>query len=263
MVANGLLHRQYRGVFSVGHQRLPRHGRLWAADLAGGPAAALAFHTAGDLLELGISSPTPHVLVFGGQIRPQPGLIIHRSRGISRDELQSTDGHRHTTTSRTLLDLASALPAHRIDDLLDAAVRRKLLDRVAMLASFDARPTAAGTRALRLAIDRLNENAGKSRSRLERKSEALCTRFGIPLPRINHMVEGFEVDMSWIDSRLVVEVDGGEFHCTPADLLADQLKDEALAAAGYPVHRIDGVDISRWPAKTARTIATLRARYPA
>jgi very-short-patch-repair endonuclease len=57
----------------------------------------------------------------------------------------------------------------------------------------------------------------------------------LPQPRTNAIVEGVEVDAFWASRRLIVELDGWQFHRTRADFERDREKRTALEAAGYRV----------------------------
>ena len=51
-----------------------------------------------------------------------------------------------------------------------------------------------------------------TRSPLERKFLQLCRRHRIPPPKVNVPVGRFVVDFLWLERRLIVEVDGYEYH---------------------------------------------------
>jgi very-short-patch-repair endonuclease len=55
---------------------------------------------------------------------------------------------------------------------------------------------------------------------------------------VNGVLLGFEVDFHWPGRRLVVEVDGYEFHHTRAAFEQDRARDGALHAAGHTVLRL-------------------------
>ena len=76
-----------------------------------------------------------------------------------------------------------------------------------------------------------------ARSLLEELFLELCERNELPLPSLNVTVEGFLVDALWSAPRLVVEVDGGQAHATPARMTRDRERDLDLRRAGYTVHR--------------------------
>jgi very-short-patch-repair endonuclease len=68
---------------------------------------------------------------------------------------------------------------------------------------------------------------------------------------------GFEVDALWPHQRLVVELDGYEFHRTRAAFERDRARDAALQLAGYRVLRVTSRRLAGEPAAVAETIRSL------
>jgi very-short-patch-repair endonuclease len=77
----------------------------------------------------------------------------------------------------------------------------------------------------------------QTRSDLERRFADLCRDAGLPPPAVNTWVGGFEVDALWPAQRLIVELDGYEFHRTRAAFERDRARDGELQLAGYRVLR--------------------------
>ena len=77
-----------------------------------------------------------------------------------------------------------------------------------------------------------------TRSDLERRFLRLCRDAGLPRPAVNVPVAGVEVDFLWPEARLVVELDGFEFHRERAAFERDRRRDAILQRAGYRVLRI-------------------------
>jgi hypothetical protein len=65
----------------------------------------------------------------------------------------------------------------------------------------------------------------------------LCREFGLPLPQVNVLAEGFEIDFLWPAQRLVVEADSYRYHRDRPSFENDHQRTVALTAAGYEVHR--------------------------
>jgi hypothetical protein len=87
-----------------------------------------------------------------------------------------------------------------------------------------------------------------------------CEKYGIPLPELNVRVLRFKVDALWRDRRLIVEVDSGEAHGTPARMESDRNRDLALRAAGYRVVRYTWHQLSGQPRRVATDLLTQRDR---
>jgi very-short-patch-repair endonuclease len=96
-----------------------------------------------------------------------------------------------------------------------------------------------------------------TRSALERKFLRLCRRHRIPAPRVNVRAGNFLVDFLWPESRLIVEVDGYEFHRDRASFEADRARDAALTSQGYRVLRFTYRQVAGDSARVAATIRKL------
>ena len=69
---------------------------------------------------------------------------------------------------------------------------------------------------------------------------------GRPVPRLNRRVAGEEADLSWLEFRLIVEIDGGPFHL---DVGEDARKQAVWEAAGWTVRRISSDDVYEAPSR--------------
>ena len=94
------------------------------------------------------------------------------------------------------------------------------------------------------------------------RNEALIRRkAGLPRPRTNVKVRGYEVDMHWPEQRLVVEFDGWAYHSTRAAFERDRLRDAELQLAGERVLRVTHRQLAvpeRLVARFAAALATER-----
>jgi very-short-patch-repair endonuclease len=96
-----------------------------------------------------------------------------------------------------------------------------------------------------------------TRSALERKFLRLCRRHRIPAPRVNARIGRFLVDFLWVESQLIVEVDGYEFHGARDSFESDRARDADLAVQGYRVVRFTYRQVTREPARVATTVAQM------
>ena len=85
----------------------------------------------------------------------------------------------------------------------------------------------------------LHQPGGPRRTRSwgERRLLALVRQAGLPVPMTNRMLNGHEVDAVWADHRLIVEIDGYDFHGGRRAFETDRARDAAHVAAGYRVIR--------------------------
>ena len=93
-----------------------------------------------------------------------------------------------------------------------------------------------------------------TRSRLEEALLQLCDDHGLPRPETNTRVEGIECDAVWRDARLIVEVDGYEFHRPRGVFVSDREKDVVLRLAGWTVLRFAYEHVTDRPAWVAAAI---------
>jgi very-short-patch-repair endonuclease len=102
-------------------------------------------------------------------------------------------------------------------------------------------------------------DAAPTRSELEDVVLEFLGRHGLPRPRTNVRIAGFEVDFFYPDLGLVIEADGGRFHDNPLARADDARKQAALEAAGLRVARLRWEDVTRHEQATARRLARICA----
>ena len=155
---------------------------------------------------------------------------------LADDEITSIDGLPVTTPARTLLDLA-ALATAGVDRALAAAEHRFPDIRDELMKLLERYQTGKGTRALRALITDPDARSFM-RSKAEERLRELIKAGGLARPETNVDVCGYEVDCYWRRARLIVEVDGYEFHRSKSAFVRDRKRDSALAAAGIRVLRL-------------------------
>ena len=211
-VARGWLVPLYRGVYQAGPVAA-RYGAEMAAVLACGEHAALSHQSAAAIWGIRPRHEGDvHVTVAGRDSRSRPGLRVHRSLSVNA---AVQNGLPLTDPARTLRDLRTVLPRHELDRAEEQA---EILGLVIP--------------------DDASLDAGFTRSEAERRLKQLCKAAGLPPPKTNARVAGWEVDAFWPAQKLIVEVDGYRYHRTRAAFERDRRKDSALQAAGYRVVRI-------------------------
>ena len=210
-----------------------------AAVLACGPGAVLSHDDAAalhDLRRARRSGPI-HVTVPGGSRPSRQQIHIHSSRHLHPEDCTEVDGIPVTTVERALLDYAETASAQELGWAFEAYDRMDLLDTLKLDAMMARNPGRRGTKALRGLMKRYR-GAPDTRSGNERRFHSLLREANVLEPSVNVVVAGELVDFYWPSHRLVVEVDGYQFHHTPADRAADRRKQRKLRAAGCTVHRV-------------------------
>jgi very-short-patch-repair endonuclease len=229
-----------------------------AAVLACGPGALLSHRSAAALWALRATAATRvDVTVQAGNRSRRPGIAVHLTGHLPPEESAGLDGIPVTSVARTLLDLAGVLPAAQLRLAMEEAERLELLDARAVEQACDHGRGRRGTRQLRSLIAGHLESPPPTRSTLERQFHELCRNANLSLPSLNVRVAGFEVDALWRDERLVVELDGFEFHRGRAAFERDRQRDAALQMAGYRVLRVTHRRLQYEPTRVVEAVRAL------
>lgn len=215
-----------------------------AAVLACGPDAALSHRAAAALWRIVPRWPsTPEVTA--------PGR--HRRRGINAHcspdaEATTHYGIRVTTPARTLVDLADVLNPRQLTRALNEAQVQRLTTPDQLTTLHTRYP---GRRTSRL---RPEQGATPTRSHLEDDFVRFLKRHRLPLPELNQQIAGHEVDAVYRAQRLVIELDGRQFHTTPRAFEKDRDRDADLLSAGFSTLRITDQRLKRHEANEAERL---------
>lgn len=262
-VASGELVRLHRGVYAVGHAHLRREGFWLAAVLAVGSEAVLSHRDAAALHELRPSS-RPRIEVSTAKERKRTVRIdVHGRRLLDARDVMTIGGIPVTTVARTLVDLGEVLATDALTKVLGEAERRGKLDVTGVEEALERRRGRRGpaTARLRAALEELGHHgATLTRSALEDRFLSLIDAHDLPRPATNMRVAGYEGDAVWSQARLVVELDGWEFHRSRSAFQRDREKANLWTAAGWTVLRFTHDDVVRRPRATAAAIAAQVSR---
>jgi very-short-patch-repair endonuclease len=258
-ISIGRLHAVHRAVYAAGHRRLTLRSRWMAAVLACGRAAVLSHRSAARLWGLlDAASARIDVTTPNRSGTSAPRIRRHRVRHLPPEDATSLDEIPVTTVARTLFDLAEVTERTALEGAFEAAERKELLDMRAVLFVCGRNPGRRAHKQLRSLLPSLSP-AEPTRSELERLFRRLCRITDLPAPQVNVLVKGYEVDALWPEHRLVVEMDGWEFHKTRAAFERDRARDAALLVAGYRVVRVTYKRLRDDPAGIAETVRRLLA----
>jgi hypothetical protein len=259
----GRLQSVHQNVYAVGHSRLTRRSRWWAAVLAYGPGTVLSHRTAGVLwgTQRPRRGPIDVTARCGRQgIERRSGIWVHRCK-LGPEDVTTRDGFPATTVARTLFDLAEVAPYETLKGAAEEADRLKRL-RLRELEQVCER--GRGRRALR-PIRRLLtdlEVPNEGRSPLEIRFAAFVRERELPAPEQNADVLGHEVDALWPAAKLVVELDSWEHHGHRAAFERDRVRDPKLLIAGYRTVRVTHRRLDREADRLEAEIRELLATPP-
>jgi very-short-patch-repair endonuclease len=243
-VQKGLLHREYRGVFRLGHRAPSVEARYMGAVLACGDGAALSGPPAAFVYAL-VQGDPPAPEVSVPALRRVPGIATRRREIPSR----IWRGIPTATVPQTVTDLAATLPldalalvCHRAE----IAYGVKNVDGRGRRGAAKLRAIYDGDHALLLSV-------------MEREFRALLRRRGLLLPRFNRKQGTHYVDCRW--RGLTVELDSYRFHHSRHAWEQDFERERAARARGDEFRRFTYKDIAEQPesmlADLGRMLSTL------
>ncbi len=231
LVRAGWLHREHLGVYAVGTPATTPIEHAAAAVLAGGGGAALGHPSALALWGWVKRWPSPIHVVTQTDRRPS-GLTVHRTTKLARSDIRTHLGIRVTSPARTLLDCAPIMPITRA---VNDALRSPYLTQTQLADVCARNPKHPGTRLL---AEFLDLTSGPTRSEFEDAFPEFCVTFDLPVPRLNVIVCGYEVDAYFPDHGVIVELDGWAFHRDRVTFESDRNRDADTLAAGLVTVRI-------------------------
>jgi len=243
----------HREVFAVGHGRVSRQGRWWAAVLAYGPGTVLSHRSAAAVW--GIASQGRRAIDVtaprGRQgLERRVGIWVHRCK-LAAEDRTTHNGFPVATVARTLFDLAEAESYDQLTDAAQEADRLKLSWTREIGGVCERGRGRRSLRPVRRLLADL-QPPDQGRTPLELRFPAFCRDYGIPLPEPNVTVLDREVDGLWPAAKLVVELDSWEFHSHRAAFESDRARDPKFLLAGYRTIRVTHRRLDR----EAKTLAT-------
>lgn len=227
-----------------------------AAVLAAGPGAVLAGRFAAALWRMRQTS-REEVEVITPRLCRRPGIVARRIV-LPIDEMDVQDGIPVTRPARTLFDLAAVLTQDQLQAAFNEAEYRRLTSPTSLDALLARYPRRRGTANLKRVLEK-HEAIGVTpiRSALEERFVTFLDAQGLPRPHINRLTEHGELDATWPDQRLVVEVDGWAAHGTRKAFEEDRARDRELVVAGWRVIRLTWRQLETEPDTIAAQLSVL------
>lgn len=188
-----------------------------------------------------------------------PDIVRHQAALPDADVVELR-GIRVTSGERTLLDCARLLPFADAVVLADQArtlgVPRARLEK--RLPEWKGRRGVRRARRVLSAMDVRSESVGETLTRL------MLAEWGLPVPRIQWVIEGrsgrYRADFAWPEHRVVLEFDGElKYAHVGPEVVASVLRDERrreveIQELGWTVIRIGWKDVTGAPAATVARI---------
>jgi very-short-patch-repair endonuclease len=238
------LRRLHDGVWVTGDAPLTRRQRWWAATLTS-PGRVVSQASAGAAhgfrpWEAGFEVVSE--LGSGGP-RLQDGVLVCRTGSLDATRLH---GLPITTAERTIADLWPALDERARTKMLREALRLRSTTVHRLHAHLTQAPPRRRPAILTRLIRRYERlQLHRCRSDAEAYAVDLIDRARLSIPGINHRIAGEEADLSWPTHRLILEIDGDQFH---QDKTEDARRTRAWRQAGWAVHRATSGNVFNHPA---------------
>ena len=259
-VNRGRLQPVFFAVYSVVDGELPPLAREQAALLALGGRTFLSHHTAAAVWGLRRALPFEvEVSVVGRRCSSRKGIRAHEIQEIDRRELRQHEGMWVSSPERAVLEIAATLPAMEVAAAIDEGLGGKVLNRRKL---DDVLSRHRGGRGVgRLAAVLAGGGATTvTRSQAEKAFLKLIRDSRLPAPLVNEPFGRWELDFFWPAERLVVEIDGYDFHSGPRAFHRNHEKDLALADARLDVRRFTGHHVVKQSSLVLARVAAELAR---
>ncbi|MEV4421724.1 type IV toxin-antitoxin system AbiEi family antitoxin domain-containing protein [Patulibacter sp. NPDC049589] len=264
-IARGILIRMHQGVYDAGAAPLGLRGRLFAALLSGPPDGVISHRSAAVLRGLLPDRPGPVHVTSGRARRPHPGVLLHRSTTLVRTATV-VDGIPCASIPRTLVDVAATEGAVAAERAWSSLSGRRALDPRRIEDELRRSGGRRGTRVVRMLLERHRQAVtGRTRSTLEDDALRMCARYGLPMPRSNHLIEvdddtTYAADLAWVPEMVVAELDDWSTHGDVESFRNNRRRDFDLELVGWKTVRLLGHDVTDDAAETADRLERLLAR---
>jgi hypothetical protein len=261
-VDRGEWHRVFPRVYILGSPELIPLAMESAALLSFGGRAAVSHWTATAISELlKLRLRMIDLTVARAAVRARPGVRTHLVDFLDAKDVRYRTGLRVTSPARTVVDLAIEASSNELEHAIAEAVARRLMRDDELIDALGRAPqNHPGAARLRARLDHAPDLLLHTQSPGERIAFPLILEAGLPRPRLNQYVEGLKVDMHWPQHKLIVEVDGFQYHGSRQAFENDRRRDQILTAAGYTVIRITWLQLTNEPYRVIAAIAQALGR---
>jgi hypothetical protein len=230
-----------------------------AALLYAGSGSTMSHDSAGQCWRLCRDPGLVHLTVpYARQVDKQPGLVIHRSRTLSDDDVHPVFTPRRTRIERTVLDLlAGAETAAAALSLVADACRDQRCSPDTLRAALALR---SRTRWRKVVLEALPDIGAGAQSTLEVRDAQLRRRHGLPVGRrqAKRLTGGVEfLDVLIEDWNVHVEIDGRLGHDRAQEIWRDMARDNRSEMARLRHLRYGWADMIDRPCEVAIQQATV------
>jgi hypothetical protein len=242
----------HRGIYVVAGSPVTWDRRAMAANLLGGPGSALSHLSAAAILGLRESRPLLIHVTTPRQLHAD-GVRAHRQE-LSRVDLVRCGPLTVTGPIKTMMDLSGVLDQDRLEDCLEEALHRGLLDLTdlsARMAELDPRGRK-GISKLRRLIEMRDPAAAPNETTFETLLFRTLRNAGLPLPERQFCVwDGSEpvtrLDFAYPSELLGIPADSYEWHGRRRNWEKDIFQRNRLLTLGWRLRPTTWTELKRMP----------------
>jgi len=247
-------------VIAIGWQQ-----RLMGASLACGPEAVASHHSAALIWGLSeAEAGLPEVTVPTSAPRRRRGVVVHRS---ARSDGVFHRQFRVTHPMRTIVDVACSAPDDVVEEIVDRAHVRGLIDveRFRRYLDDPFNATKPGSGLVREVI-RARDPSRPVESEIETALFRLLGRAGLPRPVLQFVVRTRtgrrRLDFAYPDRRLAIEMDGYSFHGGRRAFESDRVRQNELEELGWNVLRFTAAQVRSDPTGVVMSVGAALGLVP-
>jgi very-short-patch-repair endonuclease len=251
------------GVYSVVGASPTWRQRVMIEVMLAGPQAFGSQRAAAALWQFDRFRPGAIDVLSPRWVRRRSGQAIrHETVDLKGCDRSEVSGIPVTSPTRTLIDMGRFVGVHRLGEMLDDAVRRRLTTYEEVHGRFRelARSGRNGITTMRAVLQDRPCGAPPPGSAFETVVRRLLVGAGLPAAVLQHRVQSeelsFLLDLAWPDRMVAVECEGFAFHRTPSQLAWDDMRRNRLQLAGWTVLAYTWATVRNEP---DRVVAEVRA----
>jgi very-short-patch-repair endonuclease len=242
MVEQRVLDHRWRvihpGVYALARSPLTRRQR-WIAAVLSAPGTVLGHDSAGACHGFRAWEEDYETVTrpgSGGR-RRMGSLFVARSTTLE-GHVTRKDGIPVVTAARALVDLAPHVDTRQLGRGFRESIRLKTTT------ANEISKILCGQRGTSFLVALCDRYATipyhRCRSDAESRALEILHDAGVPAPKVNIRIRGEEADLVWREWRLIIEIDGDQFHLFPD---GDARKQAVWEGVGYTVRRIPSDDV--------------------
>jgi very-short-patch-repair endonuclease len=231
----------HSGVYALTHAPLTQLQR-WIAAALTAPDTYLSDLSAANCWRYHTTSTAFETVTRAGSGGPRRlgGVLVRRSTRLA-GETTVCNGIPITNPARTLIDISAGLSERAAGRAFREAMRLKVLTTPDLARALIRHRGRRGTRVLWDLTERYSSLPyGRTRSNAEARALEILHDAGLEPPKVNVRIAREEADLAWPRRRVIIEIDGRQYH---------QFRDEDIRKqtlwerAGYTVRRISSDEV--------------------